>query len=242
MRLRQGNPHRMTDITLLRRFSQVLAIPPQAFGLTPPGGSRAGRHAVESKDGDARARWPRVSREPRWEDGEDPVRRRELLAGAAGLVGAATFGLPSVGRSRTSADPAAGLEDMLYHSTANAEPVPLAALRTAVTRVRADFQNARYDRMAASLPALIAAATAARLGSDANHRFTAFGPSGVILYQVSVAQVLGDSGTAIQYARKLRPAVITTAERQGRRLADCSTLCPAPCQAPGVGVGPERPG
>ena len=35
-----------------------------------------------------------------------------------------------------------------------------------------------------------AAATAARLGSDANHRFTAFGPSGVILYQVSVAQVL----------------------------------------------------
>jgi NAD(P)-dependent dehydrogenase (short-subunit alcohol dehydrogenase family) len=41
------------------------------------------------------------------------------------------------------------------------------------------------------------AAAAARLGSDANHRFTAFGPSGVILYQVSVAQVLGDSGTAI---------------------------------------------
>jgi hypothetical protein len=43
-----------------------------------------------------------------------------------------------------------------------------------------------------------AAATAARLGSDANHRFTAFGPSAVILYQVSVAQVLGDSGTAIE--------------------------------------------
>ena len=59
----------LTDITLLRRFSQVLAISPQAFGLTPPRGSRAGRHAVEPKDGDARARWPRVSREPRWEDG-----------------------------------------------------------------------------------------------------------------------------------------------------------------------------
>ena len=56
----------LTDITLLRRFSQVLAIPPQAFGLTPPGGSRAGRHAVESKDGDPRARGPRVSREPQW--------------------------------------------------------------------------------------------------------------------------------------------------------------------------------
>ena len=342
----------LTDITLLHRFSQVLAIPPQAFGLTPSGGSRAGRHAVP-KDDDPRARWPKVSREPQWEDGEDPVRRRELLAGAAGLVGAATFGLSSVGHGRTLADPGAGLEEMLYHSTANAKPVPLTALRTAVTKIRADFQNARYDRMGASLPVLIAtaaatrdhadsheratastlladayitaasfmvklnddplawttadralqaaeagddpltlaearravatvlrrtgrpaqardllisaasaiepghrptpdqlsmygtllevaaytaavdgnrqaaaeyigeaAATAARLGSDANHRFTAFGPSGVILYQVSVAQVLGDSGTAIQYAGKLRPAVITTAERQGRYWVD----------------------
>jgi transcriptional regulator with XRE-family HTH domain len=37
----------LTEITLLRRFSQVLAIPPQVFGLTPPDGSRAGRHAVD---------------------------------------------------------------------------------------------------------------------------------------------------------------------------------------------------
>jgi transcriptional regulator with XRE-family HTH domain len=74
----------LTDITLLRRFSQVLAIPPQVFGLTPPDGSQAGRHAVDPKDGDPRVAWPRVSREPQWEDGEDPMRRRELLAGAAG--------------------------------------------------------------------------------------------------------------------------------------------------------------
>jgi transcriptional regulator with XRE-family HTH domain len=38
----------LTDITLLRRFSQVLAIPPQVFGLTPPDGSRAGRHPPSS--------------------------------------------------------------------------------------------------------------------------------------------------------------------------------------------------
>jgi hypothetical protein len=101
------------------------------------------------------------------------VRRRELLAGAAGLVGAAALRLPSVGRSRTLADPGAGLEDLLYHSTAAAEPVPLAALRTAVTGIRADFQNARYDRMAASLPMLIVTATATRDyadGSRARHR------------------------------------------------------------------------
>jgi transcriptional regulator with XRE-family HTH domain len=357
----------LTDIVLLRRFSQVLAIPPQAFGLAPPDSSRAGRHAVEPKDGDPCVRWPRVSREPQWEDGEDPVRRRELLAGVAGLVGTATFGLTSVGCGKTLTDPGAGLEDMLYRSTANVEPVPLAALRTAITAIRADFQNARYDRMAASLPGLIGTATAtrdhadgheraaastlladayitaasfmvklnddplawttadralqaaqagddpltlaaarravatmlrrtgrpaqardlllfaasaiepghrptsgqlsmygtllevaaytaavdgnrqaaaeymgeataaaARLGSDANHRFTAFGPSGVILYQVSVAQVLGDSGTAIEYARKLRPAMITTAERKGRYWVDVARAYhqwgkPEPC-------------
>ena len=55
---------------------------------------------------------------------------------------------------------------------ANAEPVPLAALRTAVTKVRADFQNARYDRMAASLPALIATATATRDQADGHERAT----------------------------------------------------------------------
>jgi len=57
----------LTDITLLRRFSQVLAIPPQAFGLTPSNGSRASRHAVDPKDGIPSVAWPRVSREPRWE-------------------------------------------------------------------------------------------------------------------------------------------------------------------------------
>ena len=56
----------------------------------------------------------------------------------------------------------------------------------------------------------------------ANHRFTAFGSSGVILYQVSVAQVLGASGTAILYASKLHPAVIPTAERQGRYWVDAA--------------------
>jgi transcriptional regulator with XRE-family HTH domain len=59
----------LTDITLLHRFSQALAIPPQVFGL--------------------------------WEDGEDLVRRRELLAGTAGLVGAAAFGFPLGARSKT---------------------------------------------------------------------------------------------------------------------------------------------
>jgi len=62
--------------------------------------------------------------------------------------------------------------------------------------------------------------TATRLGADANHRHTAFGPTNVTLYQVSIAQVLGDNGTAIEHAKTLRPAEIPTAERQGRYWID----------------------
>ena len=79
-----------------------------------------------------------------------------------------------------------------------------------------------------------AKATATRLGGDANHRFTAFGPANVALYQVSIAQVLGDSGTAIEHAKTLRPAAIPTAERQGRYWIDVARAShqwgkPEPC-------------
>ncbi|MCP2339148.1 helix-turn-helix domain-containing protein [Actinomadura rupiterrae] len=61
-----------------------------------------------------------------------------------------------------------------------------------------------------------AADTAQRLGADANHRWTAFGPSNVTLYQVSIAQVLGDNGTAIEHAQRLRGVKLPTREREGR--------------------------
>jgi hypothetical protein len=65
-----------------------------------------------------------------------------------------------------------------------------------------------------------AQATATRLGHDANYRHTAFGPTNITLYQVSIAQVLGDNGTAIAHAKTLNPAVIPTAERRGRYWID----------------------
>ena len=79
-----------------------------------------------------------------------------------------------------------------------------------------------------------AKATAARLSSDANHRFTAFGSANVTLYQVSIAQVLGESGTAIEHAKTLRPAAIPTAERRGRYWIDVARAYhqwgkPEPC-------------
>ncbi len=62
--------------------------------------------------------------------------------------------------------------------------------------------------------------TAARLGVDANHRFTAFGPTGVGLYQVSIARVLGDSGAAIEAARRIDPRAIPVIERRARYWSD----------------------
>jgi transcriptional regulator with XRE-family HTH domain len=356
----------LTDITLLHRFAGALAIPPQILGLAPLDGTQGGRHAGAAQEGAARAYGPNVSREFQPEGGEDPVRRRELLASAAGLAGAAALGVPAVGRAQPLTATGGGLDGLLYGG-AGAEPVPLAALRAAATRARACFQTARYDRLTAVLPRLIAtaaatrdsaagderaaasalladayivaanfviklnddpfawtladralqaaqagndpltiadgrravatvlrrtgrpvqarelliraardiepgggasadqlsmygtllevaaytaavdgnrsaasefigeaSATARRLGGDANYRFTAFGPANVTLYQVSIAQVLGDSGTAIEHARTLRPAAIPTAERQGRYWIDVARAYhqwgkPEPC-------------
>jgi hypothetical protein len=57
---------------------------------------------------------------------------------------------------------------------------------------------------------------ARRLGRDANLRHTAFGAANVTLYQVSIAQVLGDNGTAIEHARALQGVALPTRERRGR--------------------------
>jgi hypothetical protein len=90
------------------------------------------------------------------------------------------------------------------------------------------------DRHSASEFIDEATAAAIRLGCEANYRFTAFGPANVTLYQVSIAQVLGDSGTAIEHAKTLRPAAIPTPERKGRYWIDVARAYhqwnkPEPC-------------
>jgi hypothetical protein len=49
---------------------------------------------------------------------------------------------------------------------------------------------------------------------------TAFNPTAVGLYQVSIARVLGDSGTAIEHARRIDPASIPVVERRARYYSD----------------------
>lgn len=76
------------------------------------------------------------------------------------------------------------------------------------------------DRSTARTLIGVAVETATRLGTDANHRFTAFGPTGVGLYEISIARVLGDYGTAVEAARRINPAGIPLVERRARYWSD----------------------
>lgn len=78
----------------------------------------------------------------------------------------------------------------------------------------------RGDRHTAQALITEAEAAAAQLGHDALLRGTAFGPSQVLLHQVSISHLLGDAGQAIEHARRIDPAALPTAERQARYWID----------------------
>jgi transcriptional regulator with XRE-family HTH domain len=59
-----------------------------------------------------------------------------------------------------------------------------------------------------------------RLGSDHNHRWTAFGPVNVLLHRINVAVRLGDAGSAITYARRVDLDQLTVTERKASFFMD----------------------
>ncbi|SFQ28218.1 helix-turn-helix transcriptional regulator [Amycolatopsis rubida] len=65
---------------------------------------------------------------------------------------------------------------------------------------------------------------ATRLGADGNYRYTSFGPTGVGLYQLSMARVMGDCGTAIEHARRIDPTGIPSTERRARYWVDVARV------------------
>src|ERR1035438_912017 len=81
----------LTDIAVLRRFAAALAIPPQLFGLAPDPQPPQPRHArpFPVTAGSPRMPCSPVAANPGQEDGEDPVRRRQLLASLAVTAAAA---------------------------------------------------------------------------------------------------------------------------------------------------------
>ena len=93
------------------------------------------------------------------EDGDDPVRRRELLASAAGLTGAAVLA-PPIGCAVAHSKSFPGSDELLYGQAGH--PASLSSLREAIAISRRDFQTARYDKLRSDLPGLVAVAEATR--------------------------------------------------------------------------------
>jgi hypothetical protein len=65
-----------------------------------------------------------------------------------------------------------------------------------------------------------AGSTARRLGADANHAFTAFGPTNVAVHRVSAAVTLGDGAAALQHAKAVHPVQLPVVERRVQYLVD----------------------
>lgn len=76
------------------------------------------------------------------------------------------------------------------------------------------------DRHAAHALIGEAEATAGRLGRDAELRGSVFGPGQVLLHRISISHLLGDAGQAVEYARRVDPAALPTAERRARYWID----------------------
>ncbi len=65
-----------------------------------------------------------------------------------------------------------------------------------------------------------AASAGQRLGHDNNYLWTAFGPTNVAVHRVSAALELGDGGTAVEFAKAVRPAQLPVLERRAHHLLD----------------------
>src|SRR6185312_6259515 len=87
--------------------------------------------------------------------------------------------------------------------------------------LRGAIAAAHAEDRGASMALLEEAAQAgSRLGSDYNHRWTAFGPVNVLLHRVNVAVRLGDAGAAIDYARKVDLSKLPITERKAALFVD----------------------
>ncbi|MEC4019202.1 helix-turn-helix domain-containing protein [Streptomyces sp. H27-D2] len=145
----------LRDVILLRRVAAALGIPPQLLGIAP----RHERAMPYPNAAPLAFDATTLAAEPIGEEGEDPVRRRNLLAGLAGVtLSTALSPAPAAARPSLS-----GLEDLLLYRQTGTLPGPdpaPAAVTAAVDASRRDFGACRYTRLARALPSRIALAQA----------------------------------------------------------------------------------
>lgn len=189
----------MRDVTLLRRLASCLDIPPHLLGLAPqttPDNPRATRVSTQALFG---------------EEGDDPVRRRELLATLAAATTGVALGQPT---ARAAGKPSLdGLEDLLLHrqhaTVLTSGPTPSAAT-AAVNASRQDFSTCRYDALARALPARIALAQA--LGASGRPEQAATVVAELYTIATRLCIKLGEDGLAAVTADRALTAALGGAD------------------------------
>ena len=142
----------------------------------------------------------------------DPV----AIASSARIV---THALMNGGHLETAVSTAASHASRLGRDMPNPDPGTLSVygallLRGAVAAACDDNRGRAYELLAEAEDA------ARRLGRDANHRWTAFGPVNATLHRINIAVTLGDAGTAIDLARGVSINAITLTERKATLFID----------------------
>ncbi|MER6217056.1 helix-turn-helix transcriptional regulator [Streptomyces sp. NPDC001674] len=152
----------MTDVSVLQRFAQALAIPPQDLGLAPSSGGQP-EPPVQRTGPYPNLPTPTLGY-PGHDEGEDRVRtRRQLLANLA-VTAAAAMGAPVTGAVPGRIEEAhlgealvAGLRDAMLGLGRVPAEMPLELLAAELRRASAEFNACDYSRLALRLPRLISA-------------------------------------------------------------------------------------
>jgi transcriptional regulator with XRE-family HTH domain len=146
------------------------------------------------------------------ERAEDPL----VVASGARILAYAFLGAGHFAKAKELTISAAGV---LEPGLGNASPAHLSLYGALLLK---SAMAAAYQGDSISSRALLneAGSTAGRLGVDANHAFTAFGPTNVGVHRVSAAVALGDGGAALQHAKAVHPVHLPVVERRAQYLVD----------------------
>lgn len=199
----------MRDVLLLQQLAACLEIPPHLLGLAP----RRRRAAPDKDAGQLRSSATTLDRQVLFgEEGDDPVRRRELLATLAGATTSAVFG-PSDAAHASARPSLSGLEDLLLyrqHTQALGSDPTASNVAAAVDASRQDFSACRYDALSRALPARIALAQA--LGANGRPDRAATAVAELYNMATRLCIKLGEDGLAAVTADRALTAALGGAD------------------------------
>ncbi|MFE5501670.1 helix-turn-helix domain-containing protein [Amycolatopsis japonica] len=150
---------KLIDVHYLRTLSEVLEIPPHLFGLAPAitGAAQMREDGTPVNVGTAI---------PGGQDGDEAMRRRQVLAGLVGVTIAGV--LPGTARASAGEESLEAL--LLAKSQCPAVPVPLVSLSQALAEAQRKFEACEYAHLSRALPQLIATAHASKDASAGQMR------------------------------------------------------------------------